>query len=125
MPSYTRRAMPVNPTKLKGELDIEHQHIQRSIPASDTKLLTAAYTLTAKDRYLSVDCTGGAVTVTLPANAAQFESSEWTVTKVDVSGNAVTISGTVSGVVNPTLATQWKSMTVYSDGVRYIKAASV
>src|SRR5206468_4295575 len=77
---------------------------------------SSPYTVVAADEVLLVDATGGAVTVTLPtATSGRLLA----VKKVDSSGNAVTLTGTVDGVVNPTLAGQWNARWVVGNGTNW------
>lgn len=85
---------------------------------------TASYTLTANDFTVNGNATGGAFNLTLPA-AASHAGRYYTMIKSDASANAVTIIGTVSGVVNPTLAAQYNSVTVYSDGTSWTKTSAI
>jgi len=89
-----------------------------------SRTVKADTTMKATDDVILCDCTAGAITVTLlPAAQAQF--ARVTVLKTDASVNAVTLSGTVSGAVNPTLATRYKSITFQSDGTAYYTLAQV
>jgi hypothetical protein len=63
------------------------------------------------------DCTAGPISVTWPTPIAQTKDWVTVVKKIDVSANAVTLVGTFDGVASPTLATQYKSKQVWSDGV--------
>lgn len=95
--------------------------LARSVPPMSTRNVVAAYTPTAADDTIVCDTTGGSFAVTLPP-VAQVQFLKLTI--VNIGANTVTVTGTVSGSVNPTLA-QWKSMTVQSDGVRWFKIAAV
>lgn len=83
---------------------------------------TAAYTLTSVDDTVFVDATAGAVTVTLPT-AVGIAGKCYTVKKIDVSVNAVTVDGdgaeTVDGAAGAGLPLQWNSVTVCSDGANW------
>jgi hypothetical protein len=93
-------------------------------PAADRTLSnklskTANYTVTLSDfgangeLVLEVDCTGGAVTITLPS-LANMAGVKLMVFKVDSGINAVTISGAVNinGSSTASLATQWSSLAI-------------
>lgn len=74
---------------------------------------TTAVTLgLASSRYNICDASGGAFTITLPATASS--GITFSFKKIDSSGNAVTIAGTIDGAVNYTLATQYKYVHVMS-----------
>lgn len=75
------------------------------------------YTVLASDETILVNATAGAVTITLPTATS---GRILTVKKVDSSGNAVTLSGTVDGTVNPTLTVQWQSRIIQGDGTNWV-----
>lgn len=89
---------------------------------------TAAYTATSSDRYVRVDATAGAVTVTLPA-AVSVPGHVLHVKKVDASANAVTVDAagaeTIDGALTKVLAAQWAVLTIVSNGTSWdvLKAA--
>lgn len=85
---------------------------------------TANYTASGEDTYIIMDATAGALTVTVPA-ATALPGAVLTIKKTDASGNVVTVGTTVDGTLNPTLAAQYKSMTIQSDGTRWNKIASI
>jgi hypothetical protein len=77
------------------------------------------YIVRATDWLLLVDASGGAITITFP-DAARLDGLFVTVIKTDSSANAVTLSATINGVVNPTLTQQYDSKIVQSgNGVWY------
>lgn len=82
--------------------------------------VTTAYTIDSSypDFFILCDATGGAFNVTLPA-ATNKDGRIYHIKKTDVSANAITIIGTIEGAVNPTLAAQYNSMTIYSDGTNW------
>lgn len=90
-------------------------------PTTKVVSVSAATTISdvKSDYVVLVDATSGAITVTLPP-AADFEPYKITVKKTDVSANAVTVEGnaseTVDGAANTSLASQWDTVTVVSDG---------
>lgn len=67
---------------------------------------------------IEANATGGTITITLPTNTAGVKV---TVKKTDSSANAVTISGTVDGVTNPTLQFQYQSIELIADGTNWIR----
>lgn len=83
------------------------------------------YVVLAADdgKTISVDASGGPVTITLPA-AASVASFYLRIVKVDNTSNAVTIVGTVSGVVNHTLLKQWEYVPVYSTGAAWVATSA-
>jgi len=80
---------------------------------------TAAYTVADNVFHVREDATGGARTVTLPA-ALTREGRQILVTKIDASGNAVTVaaagSDTIQGAATVALAAQWSKALVISNG---------
>ena len=86
---------------------------------------TANYTATSTDGTLLVDATSGTVTITLPAASSRKELH---IKKIDSSVNAVSVaragSDTIEGNTSASLAAQYNSITLYSDGTStwYIKA---
>ena len=85
----------------------------------DIKAKSADYTATVADEVFLVDATAGAVTVTLPS-VSRLAGKSYTIKKTDASANAVTIDGdgseTIDGAATQSLASQWDSVTVVSDG---------
>lgn len=72
---------------------------------------------------IAYNASGGAGALRLP-NAVYLDGYTVTITKVDSSGNAVTISTynsqTINGAATVSLASQWKRVTVRSDGANWI-----
>ena len=66
----------------------------------------------ASDETIVVDATGGAVTITLPTPTS---GRVLCVKKIDAV-NTVTLTGTVDGVVNPTLPAQYDARILQGDG---------
>ena len=87
---------------------------------------TSAYTADYGECVL-VDATAGAVTITLPAVA--YGLREIRVKKTDSSANAVSVAragtATIDGATSYSLATQYKSVTVVSDGTNWFVIAAV
>lgn len=79
---------------------------------------TANYTATFADDIITMDATGGNRTVTLPT-ASTVKGQSFFVKKIDVSANTVTVVGTIDGVTNKVLSTQYQSVTVISNGTDY------
>lgn len=80
------------------------------------------YTVLATDWTILVNATGGAVTVTLPTPTS---GRLLCVKKTDASANAVTLTGTIDGVVNPTLAAQYNSVLMQGDGTTFWALARI
>jgi hypothetical protein len=62
---------------------------------------------------IEADTTSGAFPIVLPSAASATSTSELTIT--NIGANTLTLTGTVSGVTNPTLS-QWSSRTIRSTG---------
>lgn len=121
-PPYHRR--PVPKTYDAGWVGSELNNIQRAIPSTRTRHVLAADSPTTQDGAVFVNASAAPVTITLPP-PTQVQGWELTIKKTDSSGNAVTVAGVIDGATNPTLATQYKAMTIVSDGLTYYKVASV
>ena len=84
---------------------------------------TSTYTLTSTDRVIAGDTSGGGFTITLPAHVT---GTEYTIFKSDSGGNTLTVN-TTSGLINTsgtwTANTQYKYITVISDGTNWIIVA--
>src|SRR5881394_771417 len=73
------------------------------------------YSVLATDETVLVDATGGAVSITLPTPTS---GRVLCVKKIDAV-NTVTLTGTVDGVVNPTLTVQWQSRILQGNGTSW------
>lgn len=80
---------------------------------------TTTYTIVSTDYTVTGDATSGAFTITLPT-AASVAGKIYVIKKTDASGNAVTVgttsSQTIDGATTYALATQYKYVTVQSNG---------
>ncbi len=83
---------------------------------------TTAYTATLADEVINCHASGGAFSVTLPA-AAHIGGKTYTITKIDSSGNAVTVdanaSETINGATTKVLAAQYDTVTIISNGTAW------
>jgi len=99
--------------KVVGD-DVSHYHQSDRFPSRDSRLwqdsqetvtsVTSAYTLAAKDDWLLVDTTAGAVTITIPAprNGRKFSIIR------TAGANDVTVSGaTINGAASFTISTSY------------------
>lgn len=119
---YAKRQPPKDYNQ--GFLNTELGNLQRAIPPQRVRLAIADDIPTSQDFTVLYDASAGPISVTLPSP----DQVQWlllNLKKIDASANAVTIVGTIDGVVNPTLATQYKSKTIQSDGTTYYTLASV
>jgi hypothetical protein len=80
------------------------------------------YTATGSDYTIVVDSTSGNITINLPTSG--IPTGQIYVIKKIVAANSVTIdplgSGTLDGLGNLVLSTQWSKVTVQFDGANYI-----
>lgn len=85
-------------------------------PTYSTVTAAGAYapTVAAGSRWINFDATLGAQSLTLPADPT--DGLTFDVTKSDVSANTVTITGTVSGEVNPVIDYQYTHRAVVAVG---------
>lgn len=87
--------------------------------AGGSRSVTASGAVSPDDMVLLVDCTGGAVTVTLPLAAENVGRVLWA-KKVDVSANAMTVDGsgseTIDGAASVSTAVSMTSWTLFCDG---------
>ena len=87
--------------------------------SSPIKTVTAAYTLTSSDSTVLANASSAAFTVTLP-DATTCSGREYVIKKIDSSANAVTVgvtgTQTIDGASSRSLASQYKYITVQSDG---------
>lgn len=88
---------------------------------------TANYTILSTDmeRYLAVDATSGARTMTLPSLGASNDGWSIFIMKVDVTANAVIIGGTVNSTVNPNITTQYGWYRVFWSGSGWLGFGSL
>lgn len=133
LPAYTLtnvttdRVMNANATTLDEVADLVGTLITDvaggGIPVLNTTILSkaAAYTVTTADNraLIVADATSAAFTITLPA-ASGLSGFAITIKKTDASGNAVTIDGNASelidGQLTLILSTQYESVTLVCDG---------
>lgn len=84
---------------------------------------TSNHNVTATDHIIPCDATSGAFNVTLPT-ASGRSGQTYTIKKTDSGANAVTVnttsSQTIDGSTTYSLATQWKYVTVVSNGSNWL-----
>ena len=89
-------------------------------PAADIDLaitITATTVVTARSGTILVDTTAGDVTVTLPANGLTYR-----IKRITAGANTLTVAtaaGDIDGAATATIATQYESITLKSDGADY------
>jgi len=88
----------------------------------DIKTVTADYAMSWADESILADASSAAITVTLP-DPASYPNEALSIKKIDSSTNAVTVaphgSETIDGAASVSLANQWDSVTVKSDGTNW------
>ena len=110
------RRLPVPDEYAPDWMGQELMNVQRAISPTAIRTSTISTAQLANDRFTLMDATAGARNYTLLAPSA-WPVFPITVKKIDASANAVTLVGTVDGVVNPTLAAQYVTRQIISDGV--------
>lgn len=114
--AYTKRQPPAQWDA--GWFANEMGLVQQAIPIVTAQQVAVDTTMQPTDDLILVDATAGAVRYTLlpPSRCA---GAVVTIKKIDASANAVTIVGTIDGVVNYTVGPQYAWMTVQCDGVSF------
>lgn len=122
---YAKRAVPTSADALPKWLETEFGNIQRRIAGVSHRTVTTDTTVLITDGLILCDTTANAITVTWPTPIRATE--DWLVTIKRISGgaHAVTLGGTLDGSASPTLAAQYKSWTIWSDGTLLHLVASV
>ncbi len=104
-------------SEIRGQLNL----LAQSVSPQVTRTVLAAATIQTTDDTILGNTTGGNFAITLlPANQCQFLK----VSIKNIGTGTLTITGTIDGSANPTLA-QNKSKTIQSDGVAWWLLASV
>lgn len=113
-----------DPPASSGDVNRELQRIQQQQGGMfQPHLITAnqsPYAVKSTDELILADATAGAVSIVLPP-AARLDGLPLMVVRIDnVVANAVTLTGTINGVVNPMLATQFAGKIIRAgNGVWY------
>lgn len=118
---YTKRPVPAQYDT--GWVSTELQNLQRAIPPAKSRTAMQSDTPTVDDSLVLYDATHGPITVTLRP-PGQVQDLRLILKKSDSSGNAVTINGDIEGATSYILATQYKSVTVQSNGIHWYILAS-
>lgn len=118
-----------------GVYDLSGSPRDRTRPGLRSRKVAAAFTIPSSaapptaptDEVIYADATGAAFTVTLPG-ASESVGCPITIKKTDASANAVTVSragsATIEGATTYGLVTQYKSVTVISDGANWFVTAA-
>lgn len=93
----------------------EFAKIAQAIMPNVVRKITTSTTQFVSDALVLAYATTAPLTYTLlsPSAATRFPVD---IKKMDATANAVTLVGTVDGVVNPTIVVQYTSLTLWSDG---------
>ena len=87
-----------------------------------TTAVTANYTVTVNDAFIPVDCSSGAITVTL-RQAGEAKGKRLTVKKIDSTANALTVDGngseTIDGATTAVITGQYDSICLMSSGTEW------
>lgn len=123
--SYARRGVPTPGNNLvawAGQiaafLGLEFATVQRGLTRASSRIVTHASSAadkmaTTTDGLIVCDASGGAFGITIPA-AGDVPDTVLTIFRSNSGANAVTVTGTVNGAVNPTLGSQYASMTIWA-----------
>lgn len=87
-----------------------------AMPLGNVRLITANATANPFD-VLECNATSGPIAVTMPSPVA---GTMVTVKKTDATANAITVTATVDGTVNPTITYQYQSMDMVADGTAWL-----
>lgn len=85
----------------------------------NTVSVTAAYTMTGRDKIVLADATAAPFTVTLPDATLRKNQQPVIVKRMNAGGNAVTVgsaSGTIDGAATTSLAAQYATKSFVSNG---------
>ncbi|MEU0860620.1 hypothetical protein ABZ352_35435 [Streptomyces griseofuscus] len=88
------------------------------VPVTAVRSITSATVTANAYDLLLCDATSAGITVTLPTPTAGIVV---TVKKIDASANPITISATVEGTTNPTLAAQYQTMHLVGTGSAWVR----
>ena len=106
-----------------GRYEVHEFLLRSSAVPSAVAAKTAAFTATDAEMILLVDATGGAVTITLPT-AVGRTGQAYEVKRTSAGANAVTVDGagteTIDGALTASLATQYATVRVVSDGTNWM-----
>ncbi len=116
--AYSRRPAPKEYDP--AWINVELARVAKSMPSYVIRRVTANTTLQINDGMVVGDATAGAFTITLPSPSLG-SGQPVTIKKSDTSVNAITIGGTVDGVLNRTLSVQNDSIIIQSDGSTWFR----
>ena len=114
---FRNYARSPSPDAIPAYLDLVRRRISAD---SVVQVVTSAYTVPPEVQWVFADATAGAFAVTIPS-AETYPFRKIGVVKTDSSSNAVTVtrsgSDTLSGATTISLATQWQTCTLVSNGI--------
>jgi len=92
--------------------------VQNALNARAISTKTTTYSVLATDYTILGDATTASFTITLPT-ASTVTGQVFNFKKIDASANTVTIAGTIDGVTNKIISTQYNGFSVQSNGTAY------
>ncbi len=124
VPTPDSDGIPKWATKLSSWLAIELGNLSRRTAPASTRTITGDTDVLATDGMILCDTTSQAISVTWSTPLPKTKDWVITIARTSAGAHNVTIVGTVSGVVSPTLTAQYKTITIWSDGTTLWKIAS-
>jgi len=100
-------------------VDANGKQTRNISPVRPIRTITASATLASSDYTVLVNAATVAINATLPA-AASHTGRIFNIKKIDASANIVTVVGTIEGVANRTLTTQWATICLQSTGTSWV-----
>lgn len=128
---YTKRTAPLldQPAAIKalggpiGWLSTEFGNVARAMAFPACPVVTEDYDAKPGDGLILANATPDPITITLP-DATANPNIVLIVKRTNGGANVVTVEGTVDGTTDPTLGSQWASITVLSTGGSWYQIAS-
>ena len=122
---YAKRPLPSKADELPAFLGRELGNVERALKdvvVRSTRTVTAATTVTLDDSLVCADATSAAFAVTLPT-ARIASGRTFQIKRINAGANAVTVTAagtnTIDGSATYSLAVQYQSVTVQSDGATW------
>ena len=104
------------------QVSLHNSTIQSVTATVDTVTKTADYTVTTANNVILCNAVGGPFTVTLPT-AVGYDGKHYTIKKIDISTNAVTVTGsgseTIDAETTQIIVRKNVSLTIVSDGTNW------
>jgi type II secretory pathway pseudopilin PulG len=119
---YLPPAIATGAEAMRQVYEAQNRNIAQTQPFHIAPTQSATFTVSEVYGFYPVDASAGSVTANLPP-AAAHKSKRYAIKKVDSSGNAVVIDGadseTIDGATTVSIATQYVTVTVVSDGTQW------